>query len=193
MTSAPRSALRSRATALGLTLLLGGLAACSSAPLPAQELAQGGQPPAGTVVDPETGQTVDAVTGQVVDPVTGQALPAGSGAQGAAGSAAAPGAGSGPGAPGAAGAPAAGAPAAPGAKAPGKAGAPAPPRTRLFTPQQDTIGLTRDTLTMCAHAALSFGKAFNATPEDFNVFWTCLLYTSPSPRDLSTSRMPSSA
>ena len=26
-----------------------------------------------------------------------------------------------------------------------------------------------------------------------NVFATCLLYTSPSPRDLSTSRMPSSA
>ena len=25
------------------------------------------------------------------------------------------------------------------------------------------------------------------------VIWTCLLYTSPSPRDLSTSRMPSSA
>ena len=25
------------------------------------------------------------------------------------------------------------------------------------------------------------------------VFWRCLLYTSPSPRDLSTSRMPSSA
>eukprot|EP00831_Metopus_contortus_P050394 TRINITY_DN4237_c0_g1_i4.p1 TRINITY_DN4237_c0_g1~~TRINITY_DN4237_c0_g1_i4.p1 ORF type:complete len:102 (+),score=14.81 TRINITY_DN4237_c0_g1_i4:139-444(+) len=24
-------------------------------------------------------------------------------------------------------------------------------------------------------------------------FWPCLLYTSPSPRDLSTSRMPSSA
>ena len=24
-------------------------------------------------------------------------------------------------------------------------------------------------------------------------FWVCLLYTSPSPRDLSTSRMPSSA
>ena len=32
-------------------------------------------------------------------------------------------------------------------------------------------------------------------PEDmFNAFhFTCLLYTSPSPRDLSTSRMPSSA
>ena len=26
-----------------------------------------------------------------------------------------------------------------------------------------------------------------------DVVWTCLLYTSPSPRDLSTSRMPSSA
>ena len=25
------------------------------------------------------------------------------------------------------------------------------------------------------------------------IFWLCLLYTSPSPRDLSTSRMPSSA
>ena len=26
-----------------------------------------------------------------------------------------------------------------------------------------------------------------------NLTWICLLYTSPSPRDLSTSRMPSSA
>ena len=29
--------------------------------------------------------------------------------------------------------------------------------------------------------------------ENLGWFWTCLLYTSPSPRDLSTSRMPSSA
>ena len=29
--------------------------------------------------------------------------------------------------------------------------------------------------------------------EDFCKMYTCLLYTSPSPRDLSTSRMPSSA
>ena len=29
--------------------------------------------------------------------------------------------------------------------------------------------------------------------EHFFVFTYCLLYTSPSPRDLSTSRMPSSA
>ena len=32
-------------------------------------------------------------------------------------------------------------------------------------------------------------KLRNLPPE----YWDCLLYTSPSPRDLSTSRMPSSA
>ena len=35
-------------------------------------------------------------------------------------------------------------------------------------------------------------RAFNVAIEEKEVF-TCLLYTSPSPRDLSTSRMPSSA
>ena len=30
-------------------------------------------------------------------------------------------------------------------------------------------------------------------PNEFHVDNVCLLYTSPSPRDLSTSRMPSSA
>ena len=34
----------------------------------------------------------------------------------------------------------------------------------------------------------------NATARDDHAgYWDCLLYTSPSPRDLSTSRMPSSA
>ena len=32
-----------------------------------------------------------------------------------------------------------------------------------------------------------------STPQDLPNFKSCLLYTSPSPRDLSTSRMPSSA
>ena len=39
-------------------------------------------------------------------------------------------------------------------------------------------------------------EAFESKPfKDFDdiVFKICLLYTSPSPRDLSTSRMPSSA
>ena len=34
------------------------------------------------------------------------------------------------------------------------------------------------------------GKKYRWTDR---LIWTCLLYTSPSPRDLSTSRMPSSA
>ena len=33
----------------------------------------------------------------------------------------------------------------------------------------------------------------NSALRQTNVPWICLLYTSPSPRDLSTSRMPSSA
>ena len=35
--------------------------------------------------------------------------------------------------------------------------------------------------------------AFGEGAGNFVLFWSCLLYTSPSPRDLSTSRMPSSA
>ena len=34
---------------------------------------------------------------------------------------------------------------------------------------------------------------FGASVEELQWFMNCLLYTSPSPRDLSTSRMPSSA
>ena len=36
-----------------------------------------------------------------------------------------------------------------------------------------------------------FGNIFETKRDYYNFF--CLLYTSPSPRDLSTSRMPSSA
>ena len=32
-----------------------------------------------------------------------------------------------------------------------------------------------------------------STPLGYNHFWNCLLYTSPSPRDRTRSRMPSSA
>ena len=39
------------------------------------------------------------------------------------------------------------------------------------------------------------GQTTKENPTKGNTFliWRCLLYTSPSPRDLSTSRMPSSA
>ena len=36
-------------------------------------------------------------------------------------------------------------------------------------------------------------SGFNETNERLDLLAFCLLYTSPSPRDLSTSRMPSSA
>ena len=37
------------------------------------------------------------------------------------------------------------------------------------------------------------GSATRSTAAEFDEYGICLLYTSPSPRDLSTSRMPSSA
>ena len=43
-----------------------------------------------------------------------------------------------------------------------------------------------------AEKAFQAGKIQNKH-DDKDVFKSCLLYTSPSPRDLSTSRMPSSA
>ena len=39
----------------------------------------------------------------------------------------------------------------------------------------------------------SYDLHLNVSDEDAEEYDTCLLYTSPSPRDLSTSRMPSSA
>ena len=43
-------------------------------------------------------------------------------------------------------------------------------------------------------SGISNGKPAKVTEENMDRFLkNCLLYTSPSPRDLSTSRMPSSA
>ena len=44
----------------------------------------------------------------------------------------------------------------------------------------------------CARVADDWHARFSATERRY-LFRICLLYTSPSPRDLSTSRMPSSA
>ena len=50
-----------------------------------------------------------------------------------------------------------------------------------------------EALPIVARALRSAMRRDVATGDDFDVVIICLLYTSPSPRDLSTSRMPSSA
>ena len=50
-------------------------------------------------------------------------------------------------------------------------GAAAPTRSHLFTPAEDQIGITPTSITMCAHAALTYGAAFNTKDTDLNVFW----------------------
>ena len=43
------------------------------------------------------------------------------------------------------------------------------------------------------HYIPAFDKAIAEHAKEIELIISCLLYTSPSPRDLSTSRMPSSA
>ena len=63
----------------------------------------------------------------------------------------------------------------------------------LVTPQ----GLRRADLAMEGDKIVRIAAAIEPgeddTVQDATDCWVCLLYTSPSPRDLSTSRMPSSA
>ena len=62
------------------------------------------------------------------------------------------------------------------------------------------LGLLNVLVSQSGHAAAALKAANNLASNDAgdpseNINWVsaCLLYTSPSPRDLSTSRMPSSA
>ena len=56
----------------------------------------------------------------------------------------------------------------------GAVGIPGKVPTSLFTPAEDKIGITKDKITMCAHAALTYGAAFNTSADDLNVFWTAV-------------------
>jgi len=47
-------------------------------------------------------------------------------------------------------------------------------RSTLFKPSEDRIGITPDSLTLCAHAALTYGAAFNTSVDDLNVFWSAV-------------------
>ena len=53
--------------------------------------------------------------------------------------------------------------------------------------------LTNEPVLSRIHSQCITGESFFSMRCDCRYQLTCLLYTSPSPRDLSTSRMPSSA
>ena len=61
---------------------------------------------------------------------------------------------------------------------------------------KNTTGTTHDPWSLCTHSRvldLTFDTCRKSHPVGGKCRYPCLLYTSPSPRDLSTSRMPSSA
>src|SRR5207244_11208234 len=41
----------------------------------------------------------------------------------------------------------------------------------LFSPSENTIGITKDEIHLCTHAALIFADAFDTKVQDLNVFW----------------------
>ena len=47
-----------------------------------------------------------------------------------------------------------------------------PPVAKLYNGADDTIGLTPSTIKICAHAALTYGAAFNISASDLDVFWS---------------------
>ena len=44
----------------------------------------------------------------------------------------------------------------------------------LFTADEDQRGITPDEIRLCAHAALTYGAAFNTGADDLNVYWTAV-------------------
>jgi branched-chain amino acid transport system substrate-binding protein len=114
---------------------------------PSSTLEAGGVDADGDGVDDVTGEAA-AVDGQG-QPVAGAATPPEPGT--AAGSGApAPGGGGSGGAPG---------------------GAAAPPDAALYQGAANTQGISDTEIRLCGHAALTYGPAFNATPDDFNVYY----------------------
>ena len=64
----------------------------------------------------------------------------------------------------------------------------------LLCRRNDLIPAETDYPMMATGVPFVLSQDFDRSDTDsLTVFWNCLLYTSPSPRDLSTSRMPSSA
>ena len=44
----------------------------------------------------------------------------------------------------------------------------------LWTGADNTKGITPSSITMCAHAALTYGAAFDTSKDDFNVYWSAV-------------------
>jgi ABC-type branched-subunit amino acid transport system substrate-binding protein len=44
----------------------------------------------------------------------------------------------------------------------------------LYSGADNTTGITADSITLCAHAALTYGAAFDTSAADFNVYWDAL-------------------
>ena len=59
------------------------------------------------------------------------------------------------------------------------------------TPFREHFDRGRDDLLI--EAADAVLASVEVTKQDIDAYWICLLYTSPSPRDRTRSRMPSSA
>jgi len=49
-----------------------------------------------------------------------------------------------------------------------------PARSTLFTAKEDTTGITKTSINLCAHAALTYGAAFNTSADDLNVYWSAV-------------------
>ncbi len=47
-------------------------------------------------------------------------------------------------------------------------------RSTLFTAKEDTVGITKSSINLCAHAALTYGAAFNTSADDLNVHWSAV-------------------
>ncbi len=173
---------RRQRVAAGLLLAVG-LAACSSAPAPTSlgQVDGGTTGSAGTTSGtsgttsgttgttgstPAGGTSAGTITPGGTTGGTGSSGTSGGGTSGSSGT-------SGSGSSGAGGPVTSGGSGTTGAGSGGSTGA-APTRSTLFTPAEDKIGITPTSITMCAHAALTYGAAFNTTDADFNVFWSAV-------------------
>jgi hypothetical protein len=55
------------------------------------------------------------------------------------------------------------------------------PEASLYSGADNTVGITNTTIQMCAHAALTFGPAFNIGAADLNVYWNMVNDPSTDP------------